>query len=84
MLARVTSKGQITIPREVRRALRLGKGSVVSFTVKEGRAEIVPVENDVLALKGSIRVEGPQDFDAIENEVERRVAEDVVRKTPVP
>ena len=80
MYARVTSKGQVTIPQEIRKTLNLKKGSLVSFLVREDRAEIVPIEDDVMALKGSIRVDGPQDFDAIEEAVERRVAEDAVRE----
>ena len=80
MYARVTSKGQVTIPREVRKTLNLEKGSLVSFIVRGDRAEIVPIEDDVMALKGSVRVDGPQAFDAIEKEVERRVAEDAVRE----
>ena len=80
MYARVTSKGQVTIPQEIRKTLNLKKGSLVSFLVREDRAEIVPIEDDVMALKWSIRVDGPQDFDAIEEAVERRVAEDAVRE----
>lgn len=80
MYARMTSKGQVTIPKEVRKRLNLYKGSLISFVIKDGRAEIVPVEDDVMALKGSVAVDGPQDFDAIEAEVEKRIADDVVRK----
>ena len=36
--ARVTSKGQITIPRAVREALGLGEGDHVVFRVEGGRA----------------------------------------------
>ena len=81
MYVRVTSRGQITIPREVRNQLNLNKGSIVSVVVKNGRAELIPVEDDVMALKGSVPVDGPQDFDAIEIEVEKRVAEHVALKS---
>ena len=53
MYVRVTSKGRITIPREVRNQLNLNKGSIVSVVVKNGRAELIPVEDDVMALRGS-------------------------------
>ena len=36
--ARITSKGQITIPRAVREALGLGEGDHVVFRVEGGRA----------------------------------------------
>lgn len=79
MYARVTSKGQITIPREVRKQLNLNKGSIISLVVKNGRAELIPVEDDIMALRGSVPVNGPQDFDAIEIEVEKRIADHVAR-----
>jgi AbrB family looped-hinge helix DNA binding protein len=36
----VTSKGQVTIPKEVRRELGIRQGSRVAFAVKNGRAEL--------------------------------------------
>lgn len=85
MYARMTSKGQVTIPREIRKKLNLKKGSLLSFTIreKENRAELVVIDDDVMALKGSVRVDGPQDFDAIETEVEERIARDVADEAQV-
>lgn len=40
----VTSKGQVTIPQEVRRQLGIRQGSRVSFTVVGDRAELQVVE----------------------------------------
>lgn len=40
--ATITSKGQITIPVEVRRSLKLEPGDTVRFEVLEGRATMVP------------------------------------------
>jgi AbrB family looped-hinge helix DNA binding protein len=39
---RLTSKGQITIPQQVRRALGLEPGDEVEILVEDGRAVIVP------------------------------------------
>ena len=36
----VTSKGQVTIPKEIRRELGIRQGSRVEFTAKNGRAEL--------------------------------------------
>ncbi|MGH3460413.1 MAG: AbrB/MazE/SpoVT family DNA-binding domain-containing protein [Kribbellaceae bacterium] len=53
--ATVTSKGQITIPVEVRRDLGLRTGSRVDFIrLDDGAYEIVPVTGSVRALKGLI------------------------------
>jgi len=40
---RITSKGQITIPQQVRRALGLEPGDEVDVVVDDGVARIVPV-----------------------------------------
>ena len=51
--ATLTAKGQITIPVEVREALRLDSGDRVEFVeVEPGRFEIVPATRSVTALKG--------------------------------
>lgn len=66
MYVRVTSKGQITIPHDVRNQLNLATGTLVSVVVKNDRAELIPVEDDGMALRGSVQVNDPQDFEAIE------------------
>jgi AbrB family looped-hinge helix DNA binding protein len=41
---RITSKGQITIPQQVRRELGLRPGDEVEIMVQDGTARIVPAE----------------------------------------
>lgn len=36
----VTSKGQVTIPKEIRRELGIRQGSRVTFAVRNGKAEL--------------------------------------------
>ena len=51
--ATVTSKGQITIPLNVRQALQVGAGDRVEFVeIDSGRFEVVAVTHSVRALKG--------------------------------
>lgn len=51
--ATLTSKGQITVPIEVRQALGLDAGDRVEFVeVERGRFELVPATRSVKALKG--------------------------------
>lgn len=52
----VTSKGQITVPTEVRKALGLRAGSRVHFVQTDGGAyEIVAAVRNVASLKGAVR-----------------------------
>lgn len=51
----VTSKGQITVPSEVRRALGLRSGSRVNFVrTDSGAYELVPETRSVASLKGIV------------------------------
>ena len=54
-IATLTTKGQITIPVDVRRQLGLRPGSRVDFVyVREGVVELVPVSGTVRSLKGMV------------------------------
>lgn len=53
--ARVTSKGQVTIPKSVRNALELHEGDELLFRVERSRAVIAKTP-DFLELAGSVPV----------------------------
>jgi antitoxin PrlF len=54
-VARMSSKGQVTVPRAVREALGVGQGSELLFHV-EGNRAIVARTADFLSLAGSVAV----------------------------
>lgn len=54
--ATLTSKGQVTIPQEVRRRLKLESGDRIEFVeLADGAYAIRPSLNDVRELKGLLR-----------------------------
>jgi len=55
VFAKVTSKGQITLPKAVRDALELAPGDRVLFRVQDGHAVLARTP-DLLELAGSIPV----------------------------
>ena len=60
MVATISSKGQLTIPRAIRDSLRLRTGDKVDFVLSDaGRLELVPHRSSVTALRGMVRHSGP-------------------------
>lgn len=54
MLATMTSKGQVTVPKPIRDKLRLKPGDRIEFLLEESGARITPVKAPVTALKGML------------------------------
>jgi AbrB family looped-hinge helix DNA binding protein len=51
--SRLTSKCQVTVPKEIRRALRLSPGKLVHFAIEGGKAFLSPApESHAQALRG--------------------------------
>ena len=54
--AKLTSKGQITVPKEVREALRLQNGDRLAFRIRDdGTVLVEPETLDLMSLRGSVR-----------------------------
>jgi AbrB family looped-hinge helix DNA binding protein len=78
--ARMTSKGQVTIPRAVREALGLGEGDHVVFRV-EGRRAVLARTPDLLDLAGAVEV--PAELRGVAwDEVRRRARAARFRRQP--
>ena len=53
MITTMTSKGQITIPREIREHFHIKSGDKIDFVIKDdGTLEIVPIISNIKSLKG--------------------------------
>ncbi len=53
--ATITSKGQITIPKDIRNRLGLETGDKVSFLIDDnGVVNFVPMTKDITTIKGMI------------------------------
>lgn len=54
--AKLRSKGQITIPKEVREALELHTGDRLAFRVHDNRTVVIEVEKvSLTSLRGAVR-----------------------------
>ena len=78
--ARLSSKGQVTIPRAVREALGIGEGDHLVFRV-EGQRAILARTADLLDLAGAVEVPAEKRR-ASWNEVRRRTRAARARRAP--
>ena len=55
MTSKITSKGQITLPKKIRNALDLHPGNRVEFILNnEGQVHMIPVKTSIQELKGMV------------------------------
>lgn len=74
--ARMTSKGQMTIPKEIRKDLHLKPHERVVVTSDGEKAVIRPIHGDIRDLKGIFKhaVKGPLNFKALRRKFEEGMA----------
>jgi antitoxin PrlF len=48
----MTSRGQITIPAEIREKLRLSSGNKLEFLLKDDQIVMLPINKSIRGLKG--------------------------------
>ena len=72
MISTISSKGQITIPKRVRKRLRLEPGDKIEFLVDtEGSVTILPVTQDITRLKGMVQAKRPVSIDEMNRAIEQ-------------
>jgi AbrB family looped-hinge helix DNA binding protein len=79
----LTSKGQMTIPKEVRRALNLQPSEKVIIVVEGNQAIIQPLKGNLLDIGGSVKItdrEKPINFKKVRGKVKKRVAKKAVTR----
>jgi AbrB family looped-hinge helix DNA binding protein len=80
-VAVLTSKGQMTIPKEVRKALNLKPSEKVIIVVEGDQAVIKPLRGNILDIGGSVRLsdkEKPIAFHKVREEVKKRISKKIV------
>lgn len=66
---KVGRRGQITIPSEIRYAIGLQEGHLLAISQEGDQMILRPLTKTLLDLRGSVAVDGAQDFDAIHQKV---------------
>jgi len=78
IVTRVGRRGQITIPKTIRRWLNLREGDRLVFIQRGDEVILQPLTRTLLDLRGSVPVSEPQDFDAIRQQVIQQHAHQVI------
>jgi len=80
--ASVTSKGQVTIPIEIRRVLGVSEGETVAFVVEDGKVHITRRGSVVEETAGALRTNQPPITVQEERAAaERAIADDVIERS---
>jgi AbrB family looped-hinge helix DNA binding protein len=77
--ATITSKGQVTLPKEVRKHLQVGEGDRIDFVIDEkGKVGVVPLKRSWRDLSGMVPYRGdrPLTIEELDEAIARSVAED--------
>jgi AbrB family looped-hinge helix DNA binding protein len=74
-LTRVSTRGRVTIPKEIREKLQLKQGDRVAFVRIGDDVYMQPVKNTLLDKMGTTPVDGPQDFEKIREETKKKRGE---------
>ncbi len=77
MISTVTSKGQVTIPKEIRLFLKIKPSDKVDFEVENGRVILKPIKT-LLNLRGSVSAKGKGDLDAERQQAKIAVSKKVI------
>jgi AbrB family looped-hinge helix DNA binding protein len=75
-VTKIGRRGQLTLPRSIRRGLNLKEGDRVAFVQVGNEVVLQPLTGTLLDLRGSVPVSGSQDFAS----VRRRVLQERSRK----
>ncbi len=68
-VSRIGRRGQMTLPSAVRDWLKLREGDRVAFSRRGDEVVLQAMTRTLLDMRGSVHVSGPQDFEAVREEV---------------
>jgi len=74
----ITAKGQITIPKEIRKALGLKTADRLLFLEEKGRVILYPVRGNILDVHGTIRQNKPLDFKNLRKKTKEEISRKIV------
>lgn len=78
--SRVTQKGQVTIPKEIRDSLGIGEGSVLHFFAEGEKIVGVKINDDLESVYGAVEhKKGPIDFKELRTKTKEAISKQAVK-----
>ena len=72
----ITSKGQVTIPVQIRKSLALTEGQKVRFSFKDNVITITPVEEEISAVFGLLKATKTVSLEQMDTAITQSVCDD--------
>ncbi len=66
---RIGRRGQIVLPKEVRQKIGVKEGDQIAFIIDGDQVVIKPITKSLLDIRGSVKVNGEQNFEKIRRDV---------------
>ncbi len=78
----VTSKGQTTIPKKIRKLLHLKSKDKIVYIYEDNKVFLKPIKGTILNLKGVIKhsIKKPIDFYKLRDEVKQKIAKESIEE----
>lgn len=77
----LTKKGQTTIPKEIRKFLKIGPNDKIFYQLEGQRVILKPLKGNILDLKGSVATKKkPVDFHKIRAATKKKVARKIAEE----
>lgn len=76
-IAKISAKGQVTIPAQIRKFLGVKPGSHVRFVISGDTIRIERAPQGIASLKGKVPVTGEQDFTIVRQQTMGEVASEI-------
>jgi AbrB family looped-hinge helix DNA binding protein len=81
MSGKMTSKGQITIPKELRELLSVKEGDQLRFLVEKDTIKIEPIKKNLLShVIGRVVVNEPIDLEHMRQITQKQIAQTIYRE----
>jgi len=76
----LTSKGQTTIPKDVRDALNLKPHDKLIYIIEKNRVIMMPSKGDILDLKGSVKENKPLNFKRLRQNTKKTISKKIAEE----